>query len=233
MKKKIIVTLVILLIPTMIVVVSLYSSGVSQKESIDWVKSNNGDVEFHIKGWAESIPHEETKNLVGKQVTSVSLRDSKIEGLYRLEDFTDCEVLKIEGCTIDNFSTISKLKKIKELHFVDTNLKDLSFLLEFENLEYLELTNTEVADLKALEELQTLKTVKLTGSAVEDILPLTKLEQIEVIDLSETKVENILPLQKLKNLKNLHVVNTKVTKKQINYLTQVLQNCEITSTDNL
>ena len=83
MKKKILITFLVLLIPTFIVIISLYSSGVSQQASIEWVKSNNGSVEFEIIGWAESIPFEETKNLIGKKVTSVSINDATIDSLYK------------------------------------------------------------------------------------------------------------------------------------------------------
>ncbi len=229
MKKKILITFLILLIPTFIVVISLYSSGVSQQTSIEWVKSNNGSVEFEIKGWAESIPFEDTKNLIGKKVTSVSLNDSTIGNLSKLEVFKDCEVLKIQNCTIENFSSVGKLKQIKKLQFIDSNIKDITFLIEFTNLEHLELTNTLVHDLTALEKLKTLKTLNLMGSEVKNIVPLKDLEQIEVLDLSSTKVENILPLQSLKNLKDLQVNNTEVTLSQVNYIQKALQNCTVSS----
>ena len=230
MKKKICIGLVVILLPVIIVTLTLVGSGVTQQKSIEWVEANNGTVEFEMKSWADSIPFEKTKNLVGKQIISVSLRDAKVAGLMKLEVFLECEKLVIENCEITDYSSIGKLKNIKSLHFLNSNIKDLKFLKELTDLEYLELTNSSVDDLSALEDLQKLKVVNLKGTEVASIVPLKDLGQMEVLDLTATKVENILPLQTVKTLKNLNIGDTKVSQPQIIYLQKALQNCEITST---
>jgi len=117
--------------------------------------------------------------------------------------------------------------EITQLHFVDTQVKDLSPLASLTSLDYLDLLGTQVADITPLSTLTSLTGLRLSKSKVKDIVPLSSLTSLVYLGLDRTQVTDITPLSTLTSLTELNLTKTKVTKQDIAKLQKALPRCKI------
>ncbi len=87
--------------------------------------------------------------------------------------------------------------------------------------------NTQVSDLSPLVELKNLRGLGFSSTQVSDLSPLAELKNLEQLSLSYTQVSDLSSLAELKNLELLSLSNTQVSDEQVQELRQALPNCKI------
>ncbi len=100
---------------------------------------------------------------------------------------TGLNLFKIE---LGHLSTsISKLKNLRRLNLLRTQLHDISFLEGLVDLTELSLSGNQITDISPLRELRNLEELFLTGNQITDISPLVKLIRLERLHLGHNKIK--------------------------------------------
>lgn len=134
-----------------------------------------------------------------------------------ISSFENIEVLKLNAFDyITDISSISKMKKLRELVLTCSNITDLSVLESLVNLEVLDLSlNSSLKDIKSLKYLVNLKKLSLSYTSVENLESLEALVNLEELSLSsyknENKYESLESLNKLTELTYLSISNFEST----------------------
>ena len=95
-----------------------------------------------------------------------------INDLSGIEHATNLEMLAIESSSINNFSTLSKLKNLNSLIFASCDISDVSLLAsdvaELDKLEMLSLKNNQISDISPLVNLKNLKKLHLHDNPLNE-----------------------------------------------------------------
>jgi hypothetical protein len=153
--------------------------------------------------------------------------DNSIEVLdYMLQyNLRGIVVSKYLGFTGDVLNVHETIDFIDEVHIVDSNIKDISFILNFPNVKKMNIQNKDKTkiDFNCFSELEILfltwrkgainlfnkkelKKLKLEDFKEKELIIGEEL-QLEEFWLSNSSVDNLSSLEKLKKLKNLHLSN--------------------------
>ena len=186
-----------------------------QQQSIAWVKSHNGFVEFH---------EEQSNNFVNKvyswfnptSVKKVSISTINLTDIEKLINFPNLESLVIKSdsietkCTLKNISPLSSLHSLKSIHFSILEVSDLNPIKNLQKLEYLHLYNCSIEDISPIKNLSTIKFLYLYGTQIKEVEALKDFQNLEVLFLGRTQVKDLRPLSEIKNLRDLDLKSTPI-----------------------
>lgn len=88
-----------------------------------------------------------------------------ISDLSTLE--TNAYRIKLEGHSIDDFSSISKMTSIQELYLREVNLTDVTFLSSLPKLRILDVSNNPLSDISPLKGMKSLKQLWAWDTCIE------------------------------------------------------------------
>ena len=167
--------------------------------------------------------------LVKKLKIKEHIEESNITNI-KFGKYKDLIELNLGGCeNIKDYSFISKLEKLENLHLCYTNISDISFLekinsikelnlkecenikdysfiSKLEKLENLNLIDTNISDISFLEKNKNIKELNLGGCInIKDYSFISKLENLENLNLRDTNISDISFLEKNKNIKELNL----------------------------
>jgi hypothetical protein len=126
----------------------------------------------------------------------------------------DLEELELEYCSLEDYSPIGNLTKLRKLAFTycgtgDGNaITDIDWLENLTELRRLNLSHNKIDDTEALSGLKKLTYLNLAGNPLtdEDLEPLSNLTNLETLYLYDLKkVTDVTPLSKLSKLTFLHI----------------------------
>lgn len=126
----------------------------------------------------------------------------------------DLEELVLEYCSLEDYTPIGQLTKLRKLAFTycgtgDGNaITDISWLESLTNLRWMNLSHNKIDDTEAVSGLTKLTYLNLAGNPLtdEDLKPLSSLTNLETLYLYDLKkITDVTPLSKLSKLKFLHV----------------------------
>jgi Leucine-rich repeat (LRR) protein len=163
---------------------------------------------------------------------------SEIVSKLKFELFPNVEVINFENVNfgnLGNYTFFEKLKNIKKLSFINSDIKYLNNFIETNNidLEYLKLDNCNNLDLininrlNKLTELHIINNIKLTciteldkctklkilnlrNNSIINIYGLDKLTDLESLDLGQNNISDISTIKNLNKIKYLYVDNNKI-----------------------
>lgn len=139
---------------------------------------------------------------------------SKEEVQDLVELCPDLEELELEYCSLEDYSPIGKLTKLRKLTLTycgtgDGNaITDIDWLENLTELRRLNLSHNKIDDTEALSGLKKLTYLHLAGNPLtdEDLKPLSNLTNLETLFLYDLKkVTDVTPLSKLSKLTFLHI----------------------------
>ena len=117
----------------------------------------------------------------------------------------------LKDTQVSDLSPLVELKNLEAIFFYRTKVNDLSPLSELKNLEGLSLYNTPVSDMSTLSELNNLEWLWFINTQVSDLSPLAEFKNLVTLILDNTQVSDLSPLAELKNLKTFWINNTQVS----------------------
>jgi len=137
------------------------------------------------------------------------------------EDELDLELLVVKlknlklldfiNTQVSDFTPLTNLKNLQLLNISNSQVSDLSPLAKLKNLQWLYISETQVTNLAPLAGLKNLRLLKIDNTQVSDLTPLAGLKNLCVLELKNTQVSDLTPLEKLKNLELLILDNTQVS----------------------
>lgn len=107
-----------------------------------------------------------------------------------------------------DISTLNR--KAAKVDLSKSNIKDISFLEEFQNLEDLFLLETSISDLSVLRLLPKLRRLFLQRSDIADLTDLSESYNLEYLWLDQTQVSDLSPLSNLIKLTAIGARGTKI-----------------------
>ncbi|MEA4948747.1 MAG: leucine-rich repeat domain-containing protein [Petrimonas sp.] len=134
--------------------------------------------------------------------------NSQITSLSFLQNFSNLESLVLRGFhTIEDFSPLSSLERLKELDLCFTEISNIQVLSQLKELEKLDLCCTSVTEIQALSNLTNLTDLDLSHTAVLGLQVLTNLTSLRKLDLSylDYDFSNLKFLAKLVDLRELNL----------------------------
>lgn len=160
--------------------------------------------------------------------------------------YQDLEDLFVHGLDV---SFIIKLKRLKKLNILDSNVKKLDPLIELPdlknlsccsnkiesieplsylpNLEILVCDFNQITDLNPLRKLKKLKVLRCMCNKIENLKALKDLTNLQHLDCSYNQITNLEPLINLSNLKQFICIDNPIPSVEIEMLEAALPNCEI------
>jgi len=107
--------------------------------------------------------------------------------VYSLDDLEFCtslDTLSIcNGRQIEDWSPISGLHGLNDLHITQSALSDISFLADLQSLRHLNLSNNSITEISAISELTHLTELDLTHNYFHDLSPLSNLRRLTILKL--------------------------------------------------
>ncbi len=141
-------------------------------------------------------------------VDSNAQNKSQITSLSFIRNFSNLESLVLRGFhTIEDFSPLSTLDRLKELDLRFTEISSMQALSPLKELRTLNLCCTPVSEIQALSNLTNLTDLDLSHTAVSDLQVLSNLTALRKLDLSYLDYDfpNIKFLTKLVELRELNI----------------------------
>lgn len=113
--------------------------------------------------------------------------------------------------TYTNGYVLDENQKVSKLNLYFSNIRDISFLEDFEDLTHLNLSNNRIDDISTLEKFKNLTHLYLDENHITDISALQLLTDLIVLCLRNNRVSNLSSLKRLKNLANLDLRNNRIS----------------------
>ena len=126
--------------------------------------------------------------------------------------------------------TARDLGKVDSLQLFDFGIYDVSSLSGLKRAKELDLTGNHINDLTPLTGLTNLEDLLLDRNQVTGLSALSGLTKLHNLGLEDNRITDLTPLMQLKQLKSLQLKNNpRLTKAQIQTLQQALPGCKIDS----
>jgi Leucine-rich repeat (LRR) protein len=145
------------------------------------------------------------------------------EGIKDYNDLgklTQLEILILEDTIFNKKSDLkwlNNLVNLRELKFICTTIKEISYLDNLVNLEKLVINGCEdsgwrgyISEIKGLDNLLNLTDLNLSLNRITEIKGLNNLSKLKYIDLSENNIWEIRDISNFKNLKRLKLVGNPI-----------------------
>ncbi len=134
-----------------------------------------------------------------------------IQNINGLEYAINLEELHLSENSIEDFSPIYNLNKLKILEIDRNFAHNIDGIYNLTNLEILNIYNLELSNLDGIEKLINLKSLDFhfnnQKNPITDISPLAKLEKLEYLNIESNAITDISALKNLSNLNNLGLGN--------------------------
>jgi Leucine-rich repeat (LRR) protein len=172
-------------------------NGLSQQKQIDYIEIVSCDlanIEFlrdcnnftnrsNIYLLNDSISDISPINHI-KEIRTIDLSGNQITDIRPLANMEIFHELKLRSNPIKDISVLSTLKpRIKELWLGETQIKDISPLVNLTELTFLSLADNQITDLTPLVNLKKLKTLWIENNDIQDISVLFNLPALEDLNV--------------------------------------------------
>ena len=136
----------------------------------------------------EQLKKETGRNLNFGKRDVKDIMPSKING-YSVDANGNVTGLNLRGIKLVPFPvSISKLKNLRHLNLLGTQISDIAFLGGLTNLRQLSLTSNKITDISPLRDLVGLKELYLTSNKITDISPLLGLTNLTRLYLGKNQI---------------------------------------------
>ena len=148
-----------------------------------------------------------TLNAAGDQQGELPIRD-----LTGLEHAAQLEILILYwNQQISDLSSITSLKRLRELHLGANQISDISPIAGLKQLERLTLYGNQISDISPIAGLKRLRELHLSANQISDISPIAGLEQLRELHLDENQISDISPIAGLKQLRWLYLTDNQIS----------------------
>lgn len=116
-----------------------------QKESVNWVESKGGMVQFGHKKWVRKLP-KFISLVFNEKVVAVTLSNSNVKDITPLKNFDSLMLLELSYTKVEDISILENLSSLESLKLSDSKVKDIAPLLNLNNLTSLSIINLNISE---------------------------------------------------------------------------------------
>ena len=142
------------------------------------------------------------------ELESLGLREMSTDDIKNIEFPPSVRVVRIYGCTGDDYSWVSAFKHLTALRLVAVKGQaNLSFIEKSDDLNSLSISHSDVADITSLGTLGKIETVSLDEcDNLSDLSVLTDLKQLKKLKITDcSNVNDLSIVEKLDNIESLTI----------------------------
>lgn len=146
-----------------------------------------------------------------ESLNALHIAHSKLNSLFHLQSLTNLRILRLNDCTIKDFSPIFECHSLNVLDLSGSNFINLEPIAALTNLRALYLKSNGIYDIEALGSCQAIETLDLAANEIYDCNVLTKLTKLRNLNLSRNFLNSLSFVTKLKDLELLNVSHNRIS----------------------
>lgn len=170
------------------------------------VVSSTCDLDFQFsENWKQTLLKSIENPFTADKISNIktlNLLKSGINELSPLQYFSGCRKLIGSGIGATDFTPVSQMETLTELHLAKTSLSSLDSILKLGSLKVLSIGNTKVSSISGIQRLKNLTRLSLDNLRLVTIEPLWELKKLKELSLSGTsgyditEVSNLIALER-------------------------------------
>lgn len=140
---------------------------------------------------------------------------------------SNIESLVCYGNSLEDFTPIAKLMKLKTLDIANTGVSDLTVFEGLSQLENFYIGENSISDISVVQNFPNLRAIDFWYTEISDITMLSKMDKLEEVYMSYSNVNTLKPLMNLSKLQVLSIRGLTIPKKEYDEFVQKHPSCKI------